>query len=458
LVTDEHHVVLRFPVAPRPAVTPSLVERLASALPEFSVFESGGSHDTDCITVKKVIAAEDVQANEAQFVAALRLFRQTASALASRLARRLGVPADRLLDLGRGNARTGWADRLRGLLGRRLRGRRLDGGWSYCFHGGACHFEDRATGQVVEVRLTFGAEFGVLDPYFFALFVKSTPALAHLAPLLRDEFHDAARVLKLLHRAGHLRVVEGRFGSGLAVREEGHQPGEGIPPGGHSMTEDDWDRCSDPTVMLRQLGGHASDRKLRLFLCAWSRHNWARIPDEQCRLAVETGERWADGLADEGERAGVYWPARDAAWYHITRLPPEHRPAFRPPWDVAVSTVAEGFDPIFNHYLVQPHTDGIEREQQCHLLRDIFGPLFCRDVSVAPSVLTWNDGLVRKLAQSVYDQRKLPVGTLDVARLAVLADALEEAGCTNQVILSHCRNGGTHVRGCWAVDLILGKQ
>jgi len=62
------------------------------------------------------------------------------------------------------------------------------------------------------------------------------------------------------------------------------------------------------------------------------------------------------------------------------------------------------------------------------------------------------------LAQAAYDERELPAGTLDLARLAVLADALEEAGCTAQTILDHLRGPGPHVRGCWAVDLILGKE
>jgi hypothetical protein len=45
-----------------------------------------------------------------------------------------------------------------------------------------------------------------------------------------------------------------------------------------------------------------------------------------------------------------------------------------------------------------------------------------------------------------------------VTRLAVLADALEDAGCTDAEILSHCRSPGPHVRGCWVVDEILGKK
>ena len=61
------------------------------------------------------------------------------------------------------------------------------------------------------------------------------------------------------------------------------------------------------------------------------------------------------------------------------------------------------------------------------------------------------------LAQAAYDQRTLPAGHLDPARLAVLADALDEAGCTDADVLNHLRGPGPHVRGCWAVDLLLGK-
>jgi hypothetical protein len=65
---------------------------------------------------------------------------------------------------------------------------------------------------------------------------------------------------------------------------------------------------------------------------------------------------------------------------------------------------------------------------------------------------------VLKLAQAAYDDRLLPSGLLDNTRLAVLADALEEAGCGDAEILAHCRGGGEHVRGCWPVDLVLGKE
>jgi hypothetical protein len=95
------------------------------------------------------------------------------------------------------------------------------------------------------------------------------------------------------------------------------------------------------------------------------------------------------------------------------------------------------------------------RRELSGLLRDIFGPLPFRPVHLDPA---WRTRQVVALAQAASDQRELPSGSLDTTRLAVLADALEEAGCTNADILGHHRGPGPHVRGCWAVDLVLGKS
>jgi hypothetical protein len=84
-------------------------------------------------------------------------------------------------------------------------------------------------------------------------------------------------------------------------------------------------------------------------------------------------------------------------------------------------------------------------------VRDIFGNPFRRSPPLPPSVLAWNDASIRRIAEGIYDERAFD-------RLPILADALEEAGCTNTDILNHLRGPGPHVRGCWVVDLLLGKE
>ena len=88
---------------------------------------------------------------------------------------------------------------------------------------------------------------------------------------------------------------------------------------------------------------------------------------------------------------------------------------------------------------------------QSTLIRDIFGNPFRPRPAVDAAWLSWNDGTLAKLAQGIYDDRAFD-------RLPILADALEEAGCANADILNHCRQPGEHVRGCWVVDLVLGKS
>jgi hypothetical protein len=94
------------------------------------------------------------------------------------------------------------------------------------------------------------------------------------------------------------------------------------------------------------------------------------------------------------------------------------------------------------------------RTTQSDLLRCIIGNPF-RPVSIDPS---WLTPTVTSLAAAAYDERSLPSGELEKARLGVLADALEDAGCTDASILDHLRSPGPHVRGCFAVDILLGKE
>src|SRR5262249_21292895 len=88
-----------------------------------------------------------------------------------------------------------------------------------------------------------------------------------------------------------------------------------------------------------------------------------------------------------------------------------------------------------------------EQARQCDLLRDIFGNPF-RPVSLNPS---WLTPPVVALAEGIYADRAFD-------RLPILADAIQDAGCENADLLGHCRGPGPHARGCWAVDLVLGKE
>jgi hypothetical protein len=100
-----------------------------------------------------------------------------------------------------------------------------------------------------------------------------------------------------------------------------------------------------------------------------------------------------------------------------------------------------------------------EEEYQSDLLRDIFGVLPFRQPRIEASWLVWNGGTVGGLAEAAYQERELPSGQLDNGRLAILADAAEESGCNNADILGHLRqDGAVHVRGCWTIDLLLGKN
>ncbi|MBI1914454.1 MAG: hypothetical protein HYS12_06905 [Planctomycetes bacterium] len=89
-----------------------------------------------------------------------------------------------------------------------------------------------------------------------------------------------------------------------------------------------------------------------------------------------------------------------------------------------------------------------ETAVQATLLRDVFGNPF-RNTAADPACLAWSDGTAVKMARAIYEGR-------DFGDVPLLGDALEEGGCANDEILSHCRGPGLHTRGCWVLDLLLG--
>ena len=84
------------------------------------------------------------------------------------------------------------------------------------------------------------------------------------------------------------------------------------------------------------------------------------------------------------------------------------------------------------------------------IVREIYGPNPFHLPAFNPAWLAWNDRTIHKMAQIIYDESRFD-------RLPLLADALEDAGCDNANLLTHCRGPGPHVRGCWAIDLVLDK-
>jgi hypothetical protein len=170
------------------------------------------------------------------------------------------------------------------------------------------------------------------------------------------------------------------------------------------------------------------DRKLRLFMVACGRRRWAFLP-EHTREFVNTMDRYLEGELTKKELRGYrdrYVEGERALMNYVDSDPN--------PW-----TDARAF-----------WGDGTSTRSEANLLREIFGPLPYRPVKVDPSWLKWNNGMVVQLAQGMYDDRKFQ-------DLPILADALEDAGCTDPDILGHCRGPGPHTRGCWPVDLVLGK-
>jgi hypothetical protein len=211
------------------------------------------------------------------------------------------------------------------------------------------------------------------------------------------------------------------------------------------MTEAEWLACDLPQELLNFIEGRTTGRKLRLFAVACCR----RISDGLSRAglqAVEIAEQLADGGATAAQLAAVHqrlpseratYPAN--GWDHVARA------ASAP--NVFFAANATGTEARF---VAHPDRRSAEYAAHSHLICCIFGNPF-RPPNLDPAWHYWNDGVIRKLAQAIYDDRAFD-------RLPILADALEDAGCDDADILAHCRQPGEHVRGCWVVDLLLGKQ
>jgi hypothetical protein len=215
------------------------------------------------------------------------------------------------------------------------------------------------------------------------------------------------------------------------------------------MTEVEWLTCTDPGSMLKYLraNGQASDRKLRLFEVACCRRIELLPKEGRSDDAVKIAERAADGLCDARELARAERLAVYASRAAVDRGA-----------DASICRARLAAQCAVNPQTINAANDtslvareaGVGFDIQAILVRDLWGNPH-RPARVAPNWLRWNDAILAKLAEAIY-------ADYSFNWLPILADALEEAGCTHSDFLNHCRQPGEHVRGCWVIDLILGKS
>jgi hypothetical protein len=228
------------------------------------------------------------------------------------------------------------------------------------------------------------------------------------------------------------------------------------------MTEAEWLAANDPTEMLEELGT-AYKRKLRLFACACCRRVWSHLQDSRSKLSVEASEQFADREIGKPELKA----AQLAAMLGKSRIdeyvfPAENaaasvaRPNVVTRWVAQLTCWAIGNRSATTYAVSQGVLSVVQKREiaqqreaqyQAFLLRDIFGNPF-RPIQFDPA---WFTPTVVALANGIYADRAFD-------RMPILADALEEAGCDNADVLLHCRGDSPHVKGCWVVDAVLGKE
>lgn len=246
------------------------------------------------------------------------------------------------------------------------------------------------------------------------------------------------------------------------------------------MTEIEWLTSADLRPMLEFMKDKVCERKLRLFTVACCRQiradqfRWVYLDAggeaDDGEKILTTSASFADGaatsadllaaiaLAERVENAEAWQSERASAIATAVLAAVSLRPT-----DAWARELGRSFslDSIVIEAVLQAASEALFavasagnvspiRVMQADLLRCIIGNPF-RSTEIDPTCLTWNDGNVRKLAQTIYVERRFE-------DIPILTNALIDAGCHDEEILSHCRQPGEHVRGCWVVDLLLGKK
>ncbi len=225
------------------------------------------------------------------------------------------------------------------------------------------------------------------------------------------------------------------------------------------MTEAEWlgDEHPNPDRMLELLGAHAGPRKLRHFAVACARRVLPARADAETVAALSAAERFADGLATRWELKRAREALTRSHATRAKRWPVLYTDHIRsvPAWHTTREQIARGAaeGARVSAWSSTRQASGImfypsrQYKAQADLLRDIFGNPF-RSAAFSPE---WRTNTAVALAQQLYESR-------DLSAMPILADALQDAGCDSADVLTHCRTPGVHVRGCWVVDLVLGKE
>lgn len=195
---------------------------------------------------------------------------------------------------------------------------------------------------------------------------------------------------------------------------------------GPAMTEGEWQEADDLRRMLRFLNLHATRRRLVLFLAECVRLQQKRNRGQVLRAL----DAHADGEIDEFQLLGVETSSQLLRGLLAT-----------------VSTRSFGAAEAGRVVANLAEEDRDVAPRQAEALRDIFGNPFRPVEPLDP----FRTSTVLAIARQMYESR-------DFAAMPLLADALEEAGCENQDVLTHCLGEHAHVRGCWVIDLILGND
>ena len=172
--------------------------------------------------------------------------------------------------------------------------------------------------------------------------------------------------------------------------------------------------------------------------------------DEELRtlVALGTGQIGIDQFESFLTRDRHAWIATETWALWRAESAAKHR-ALKSARDATFQKTAEGTQARLDGQIITSAW-AEERKAQAIYLRCIFGNPF-RPVAVNPAWLAWGDRTVPRIARAICNERAFDL-------MPILADALEDAGCTDPILLDHCRQPGEHVRGCWVVDLLMGRE